>query len=234
MSTYANTSRLAHHFDDMEQQYTAAELGMWVFLATEVLFFGGMFAAYAVYRYWYPNAFIEGSHHLDVPLGTLNTAILLTSSLTMALAVHAAQTGQSRTIIRNLLFTVTLGSAFLGIKGYEYHHKYVEGLIPGKDFAPVHRDVSSDQKNSSLLPQSPVAHDRNGPLELFFSLYFLMTGLHAFHMVIGIAILCILTVAASRESFSASYFTPVELTGLYWHFVDIVWVFLFPLLYLVR
>jgi cytochrome c oxidase subunit 3 len=222
MSTNMTAAHVAHHFDDAEQQYTAAQLGMWLFLATEVLFFGGLFAAYAVYRYWYPESFVEGSHHLDVPLGAVNTAVLLTSSLTMALSVHAAQTSRRRAIVRNLVLTVLLGGAFLGIKGYEYYHKYEEHLVPGPYFVAPKLSTTTQQEQ------------RSSPIELFFSLYFLMTGLHAVHMILGVVILMVLMVAASRGAFSADYFTPVEMTGLYWHFVDIVWVFLFPLLYLIR
>jgi cytochrome c oxidase subunit 3 len=231
-------ARVAHHFDDAEQQYLAAELGMWAFLATEVLFFGGAFCGYALYRYWYPAEFIAGSHRLDVPLGAFNTAVLLTSSLTMALAVHAAQTSRFGALVRNLIFTVLLGAAFLGIKGYEYYHKFEEGLVPGRSF-----DFSSSQESSGHVREpgtervSPAEQQQRVDerhVELFFSFYFAMTGLHALHMVIGIGVLLILVVNAARGNFSGDYFTPVEMTGLYWHFVDIVWVFLFPLLYLIR
>lgn len=236
MSHSASATHVAHHFDDAEQQYSAAELGMWLFLATEVLFFGGLFCGYAVYRFWYPSAFIEGSHHLDIALGAINTAVLLTSSLTMALAVHAAQTSQRRAIVQNLLLTVLLGTVFLGIKGYEYHHKFEEHLVPGRHFViPAREDASADPDITASPAQDTLAEGpRGGGIELFFSLYFLMTGLHALHMVIGVAILMVLIVASRRGIFSARYFTPVEVTGLYWHFVDIVWVFLFPLLYLIR
>ena len=231
----ASTAHVAHQFDDAEQQYTAAELGMWLFLATEVLFFGGLFAAYAIYRYWYPHAFIEGSHHLDVLLGTVNTAILLTSSLTMALSVHAAQTSRPRATVGNLVLTVLLGSAFLGIKGYEYYHKYEERLIPGHNFkVPAGEPAQAETSENRASPGPELQGQATGQVELFFSLYFLMTGLHALHMVIGVGILLVLIVAAARGAFSAEWFTPVEMTGLYWHFVDIVWVFLFPLLYLIR
>jgi cytochrome c oxidase subunit 3 len=229
------SARVAHHFDDAQQQYAAAELGMWLFLATEVLFFGGLFCAYAVYRYWYPQSFVDGSHHLDVLLGAINTAVLLTSSLTMALAVRAAQTSERPAQVRNLLFTVLLGGAFLGIKGYEYHHKYVEHLVPGHDFRiPARQREHTPGEATSPPPRIGFEARSPRPIELYFSLYFLMTGLHALHMVIGVSILLVLIVAAARGMFSAAYFTPVEMSGLYWHFVDIVWVFLFPLLYLIR
>jgi cytochrome c oxidase subunit III len=239
-------THIAHHFDDAEQQYTAANFGMWLFLATEVLFFGGLFAGYAQYRYWYPEQFAYGSHHLDMVLGAINTAVLLTSSLTMALAVHAAQTNDRRGTVRFLALTIVLGSAFLGIKAYEYYHKYEEHLIPGPSFT-----VSAGDESALPLPLGegqgdgevrrdpranplPKGEGSEGPVELFFSFYFAMTGLHATHMVIGIALLGVLIAAARRGAFSSEYFTPVEMSGLYWHFVDIVWVFLFPLLYLIR
>lgn len=216
---------LAHHFDDAEQQYSAAELGMWLFLATEVLFFAGVFAGYTLYRFWYPDAFEVGSHLLDIWLGAINTVVLLTSSLTMALAVHAAQTNDSRGTASMLVWTMLLGTVFLGIKAYEYRHKFEEHLVPGPGFslkAAEHAHV-------------PIPSDVNpSHVQLFFSFYFAMTGLHALHMVIGVGLLAVLVIQARRGVYSAHYFTPVEMTGLYWHFVDIVWVFLFPLLYLIR
>jgi len=202
---------LKHHFDDPAQQTHAATLGMWAFLATEVLFFGGLFTAYAVYRSSYPGAFAEASRHLDVTLGTINTGVLIGSSLTMALAVWAAQTGRRRDQVLYLVLTILLGSVFLGIKVVEYGHKFHEHLVPGPHFSG-----------------SEPAH-----AQIFFSLYFVMTGMHALHMVIGIVLLAILAVRAGRGRFSPVYYSPVEVTGLYWHFVDIVWIFLFPMLYLI-
>jgi cytochrome c oxidase subunit 3 len=207
---------LAVQFDDAEQQRLAATLGMWGFLATEVLFFGGMFAGYLVYRMTYPSVWAEASRHLDLVLGTINTAVLLGSSFTMALAVRAAQTDESKQLRRFLVATMFLGTVFLGIKGWEYVHKIEESLLPGAAF---HWDAS--------------AGGDSGPAELFFSFYFAMTGFHALHMVIGLGLLGVLVVQAGRGRFSSDYFTPVENVGLYWHFVDIVWVFLFPLLYLI-
>jgi cytochrome c oxidase subunit 3 len=245
MST--TTAHLAHHFDDADQQYDAASLGMWLFLATEVLFFGGLFAGYAMYRFWYPDAFATGSHRLDLWLGAINTAVLLTSSLTMALAVHAAQTSDRRGTVQFLGWTILLGSVFLGVKAYEYHHKFVEHLVPGRSFSLTAGHEANDEvrmtNDEGQSTESAIRHSSfdipalpldPGHVELFFSFYFAMTGLHATHMVIGIAILGVLLVAARRGAFSADYFTPIEMTGLYWHFVDIVWVFLFPLLYLIR
>ena len=203
----------AHQFDDIEQQHEASWIGMWIFLATEVMFFGGLFTGYTVYRSAYVQAFADASNHLDIWLGTINTAVLIGSSLTMALAVHSAETSKRRPLIGFLLLTIVLGSVFLGIKFTEYYFKFEEHLVPGNSF--IYEG-----------PLAPAA-------EIFFSFYFAMTGMHALHMIIGIGLLTSLVLKASRGRFSASYFTPVELTGLYWHFVDIVWIFLFPLLYLV-
>jgi cytochrome c oxidase subunit 3 len=230
----AAATHLAHHFDDADQQFGAATLGMWTFLATEVLFFGGMFAGYALYRYWYPDAFIAASLRLDEWLGSINTAVLLTSSLMMALAVNAAQTDDRRRTIRFLSLTIALGTIFLGIKGYEYYHKFTEHLVPGPSFSFTADHAPEPQQTAAN--ESQIAGIKVNPrhAQLFFSFYFALTGLHATHMIIGIAILGLLILRSRRGDFSAAYFTPVEITGLYWHFVDIVWVFLFPLLYLVR
>jgi cytochrome c oxidase subunit 3 len=203
----------AHQFDDAAQQHDASWLGMWVFLATEVMFFGGMFVGYTLYRGAYPQGFASASNHLDLWLGTINTAVLIGSSFTMALAVRAAQLGQKRPIIVFLILTMVLGAAFLGIKFTEYYAKFEEHLVPGSAFA----------YEGPLLSSA----------EIFFSFYFAMTGMHALHMVIGLGLLTTLVVKTVRGRFSVGYNTPVELVGLYWHFVDIVWIFLFPLLYLV-
>ena len=210
---YAHHPALAQQFDSLGQQKEAATLGMWVFLVTEVLFFGGMFATYAIYRAWYPAAFAAASHELDVTLGTINTVVLITSSLTMALAVHGAQLGQRKVVLLFLMATMLLGAAFLGFKSVEYYHKVVEHHVPGPGFQFEREHLQHAQ--------------------LFFSLYFLMTGLHALHMVIGIGLLGVISYLAWRGRFGAEYYNPVEVTGLYWHFVDIIWIFLFPLLYLI-
>jgi len=205
----------AHQFDDAVQQHEASGLGMWVFLLTEILFFGGLFTIYTVYRSLYPEAFGHASSTLDIELGTINTAVLIGSSLTMALAVHTAQVSRNGRLVALFLFaTIALGSVFLGIKAIEYAQKFHEHHVPGPFF---HYEGADPQQS-----------------ELFFCLYFLMTGLHAIHMVIGVGILSVLGVMALRGRFGPDYYTPVELTGLYWHFVDIVWIFLFPLLYLVE
>lgn len=188
---------------------------MWTFLITEIMFFGGLFLGYIVYRSLYPQAFAEASTLLDYRLGAINTAVLICSSLTMVLAVRAAQLGQRRQLIIFLMLTIVLGSSFLVNKGFEYSHKFHEHLVPGPNFGPSH-------------PLTDPHHS-----QLFFSFYFGMTGLHALHMVIGIGILAVLVYQSWRGRFSSEYFAPVDITGLYWHFVDIVWIFLFPLLYLI-
>jgi cytochrome c oxidase subunit 3 len=186
---------------------------MWCFLVTEVLFFGGLFLTYLVYRSWYPDAFAAASHELLIWAGTINTVVLITSSLTMALAVHAAEGGNRRALIRFLILTMLLGMAFLGIKAFEYYTEFVEHHVPGYGF------------------QFEAAHAQHA--QIFFSLYFVMTALHAVHMIIGLGVMAVMLWLAWRGRFSAEYFSPVEISGLYWHFVDIVWIFLFPLLYLI-
>jgi cytochrome c oxidase subunit III len=203
---------LAHQFEDANQQYQAASLGMWLFLVTEILFFGGLFAGYAIYRWSYPQAFAEASHHLDILLGGFNTIVLIGSSLTMALAVHGGEIGNQKKQIKFLLFTMLLGGIFLGVKAIEYSHKFHEHHFPGRTF------------NSDGMHQGA---------QIFFSFYFAMTGMHALHMIIGMVILTILVILAKKGKFTAEYHTPIEMFGLYWHFVDIVWIFLFPLLYLI-
>jgi len=207
---------LRHHFATAEQQMDAATLGMWTFLITEVLFFGGMFASYAVYRNIYLDAFASTSQYMNVVLGGTNTAVLICSSLTMALAVRAAQLSNRKHLTLFLILTMIFGTVFLVIKGFEYHSKWVEGLVPG-----IHW--------SGYLEHPEFAHHA----QILFSLYFYMTGMHALHMVVGLGLLSYLLIQARRNIFKATYFAPVEMIGLYWHFVDIVWIFLFPLLYLI-
>lgn len=205
---------LAHHFDTLEQQKESATLGMWIFLVTEIMFFGGLILAYVVYRSLYHDAFKYASHHLNVDLGLINTVVLICSSLTMALAVHFAQVKKQRNLILFLILTILLGSVFLGIKVFEYYDKYQHNLIPGPSFKFEMTAIE-------------------GPAELFYSLYFALTGLHALHMIIGISILAVLCFQSWGGRYTSGYYWPVELTGLYWHFVDIVWIFLFPFLYLI-
>jgi cytochrome c oxidase subunit 3 len=204
---------LQHQFDTMGQQQESATLGMWIFLVTEIMFFGGLFMAYLLYRIWYPEAWAEGSLELDVRLGGLNTAVLIGSSLTMALAVRAAQTGFPRATVNWLLATIGLGMVFLVVKAFEYAHKFEMHHVPGPNF----------------VFEGPHARQ----VEIFLSLYFAMTGLHALHMIIGVGLMSVITWMAYKRRFSPEWYAPVEMSGLYWHFVDIVWIFLFPLLYLV-
>jgi cytochrome c oxidase subunit 3 len=198
----------------MEQQKDASALGMWVFLVTELLFFGGLILAYTIYRWENARAFAHASLHMDITLGTANTAVLIFSSLTMAMAVRSAATGRKKLLIRFLIVTMLLGGTFLGIKAVEYTDHIHHHLFPGPGF---HYPVPADARAA----------------EMFFSLYFAMTGLHALHMVVGIGILSVLLLLARRGRFTPEYSTPVEISGLYWHFVDIVWIFLFPMLYLI-
>jgi cytochrome c oxidase subunit 3 len=186
---------------------------MWLFLVTEIMFFGGMFMAYIAYRHAYPHVFAEASQLLNVKLGLTNTIVLIGSSLTMAMAVHSAALGKRNLIILFLILTLLLGGVFLGIKSIEYHDKYVHHEIPGHEFHPE----GIDDPHATL----------------YFSLYFGLTGLHATHMIIGAVILIILIVQTAQGKYTAGWHTPIEMFGLYWHFVDIVWIFLFPLLYLI-
>ncbi len=212
---------LKHQFENLEQQQDADTMGIWVFLVTEIMFFGGLFAAYAIYRWLYFVAFEGGSHILDVRLGALNTGVLISSSLTMALSVRSAQTGNRRALVLFLVLTMILGAVFLGVKAYEYDQKFVEHVVPGLDWAPE-GDVLAKLTPGGL-----------GHAQLFFIFYFAMTGLHAIHMIIGMGLLLHLVLRGRKGTFTPDYFAPVEVVGLYWHFVDIVWIFLFPLLYLI-
>jgi cytochrome c oxidase subunit III len=229
----ATHSALQHHFENMEQQREAGTLGMWVFLVTELMFFGGLFLAYTIYRYQYPAAFATASNHLDIRLGGVNTVVLIVSSFTMAMAVFSTQVGKRRNSVIYLILTIVLGMTFLGIKAVEYHDKYVDNLIPGqlvpgRPFNPaVAKPGDTDRHKLHLVEGATV---RN--VELFYWIYFAMTGLHALHMIIGIGLLIVLTIMARRGRFGPEYHAPVEISGLYWHFVDIIWIFLFPLLYL--
>lgn len=206
-------SVVAPYFSDLQQQRQANTLGMWLFLVTEVMFFGGLFIAYAAYHLAYPEAFTEASRELDLVLSTVNTFVLLTSSLTMALAVYSAQTDKKKLLVMFLLLTILLGTIFLALKGVEYGQKFEHHLIPGASFEF----------------EGPHAQQA----QLFFSLYFATTGLHAIHMLIGVGVLLYFTFKAWRNHFSSLNYDPVEMLGLYWHFVDIAWVFIFPLYYLI-
>jgi cytochrome c oxidase subunit 3 len=205
---------LRHHFADMEQQTNAAIMGMWVFLITEIMFFGGMFAGYMIYRSMFYPAWLQGSEHMDFWWGTINTVVLLCSSLTMALAVRATQLGLRRSSVTLLIVTILFGAAFLGIKAIEYYgHIVTEHQFPGPGF----------RFNGPYASQ----------VEIFFSFYFAMTGFHALHMIIGIGLVSYVAYHAWKGRYGATYFTPVENIGLYWHFVDVVWIYLYPLFYLI-
>lgn len=214
-------TELRHHFRDMDQQRETSSFGMWVFLITEIMFFGGMFAAYLIYRLSYYQSWVDGSNRMDIKLGAINTAVLIFSSLTMAMAVHSAQLGRRKLIIVFLIATLALGCVFLGIKAVEYHDHWLNHEVPGQYFSGV--DEHGVDKGWRDVPHT----------SLYFALYFAMTGMHALHMIIGAGLLIWLIVAAQRGKFTTKYFSPVENVGLYWHFVDIVWIYLFPLLYLI-
>ena len=218
----------------MEQQREAGTLGMWVFLVTEIMFFGGMFLAYTLYRSKYPAAFASASNHLDITLGAVNTGVLILSSFTMALAVYFTQVGKRRPQILCLVLTLVLGLTFLGIKAVEYESKYTDRLIPGyliasAPFGPQIQEEGHeiDHHKLHLLPGATVKQ-----VEMFYWIYFAMTGMHALHMIIGAGLLTFLIIYSVKGRFDPEYHSPVEVIGLYWHFVDIVWIFLFPLLYL--
>ena len=233
---------LRHHFADEEQQRNAAALGMWWFLGTEIMFFGGMFCAYLIYRIKYFPEFAAGSRSLDLTVGTLNTAVLICSSLTVAQAVRAAQLGKRKLQVPLLLATIFFGLVFLGVKAYEWNNKYKEHHIPTFDFNA--KDLMRD--NQKLFGLDKLQNDPSKTRELqekeaeiqqrsqiFFSLYFALTGMHAIHMVVGVGIFTVITWMAWKGRFTPEYHTPLEIAGLYWHFVDIVWIYLFPLLYLI-
>jgi cytochrome c oxidase subunit III len=237
------TGELYGQFETLEQQKETSTLGMWIFLMTEVLFFGGLFMTYTINRHAYSAAFGMGGNTLDLKLGGLNTVILIMSSLTMAMSVWAAQVGKKKQVTAFLIATLILGTAFLGVKAIEYKQKYDHHLIPGRSF-----DISFCVNNPSAcgLTASGLEAEKkeiaeafardpelNSHAQLYFSLYFGMTGLHALHMVIGAGLLVWLIVESLAQRYGPGYNTPVEVTGLYWHFVDIVWIYLFPLLYLI-
>jgi cytochrome c oxidase subunit 3 len=204
---------VAHHFPNLRQQEHAARIGMWLFLATELLLFGGLFTAYAVYRFLYGETFAEASHHLSVAAGTINTVVLITSSLTVALAHHLAQQGKGRAAALSLAVTLGFALVFLLIKAWEWSTDFGEGLLPGRYF------------------HAPELTSTGAPM--FFTLYFLLTGLHGLHVVVGMTVLAVLMVLCWRGNYDHGYVTPMELGGMYWHLVDLIWIFLYPLLYLI-
>ena len=300
-------AHLQHHFVSAEQQFDASKLGMWLFLSTEILLFGGMFVAYAIYRLQYPELYKEASLQLDTVLGALNTLVLLLSSLTMAWAIRGAQMDNQKVLFRNLIATIALATGFLVVKYFEYEHKFHLGIFPGYNFElnndiqtvselsgaaalepkvkieeePVsNEDVSTDATGATaeagsvgnaspgdvvaVAPRQPEsaseeigegrvqaeneggeavsaeAHGREGRIfdnrraGLFFSIYYMMTGIHAIHIIIGIIAIGILAWKARKgDKYTSVWYTPVENVGLYWHVVDIIWIFVFPLMYLI-
>lgn len=244
---------LQHHFETVQQQKETATLGMWAFLVTEIMLFGGIFMAYIVYRWAFPEVWAAAAHHLNTPLGAVNTVVLLVSSLTVALAVNAAEEGKRRRVLTMLGVTLVLGLTFLLIKGYEYSEKFAhcagystpiswvtgtgqhaveECLVPGRAFLfpEAHGAEGAAAASEHGAPQPGLG----SPYQLFYFLYFVATGLHAVHMIVGLTIVSILTFLVWRGMITATYFTPIEIGGLYWHLIDIIWVFLFPLFYLVH
>lgn len=272
--THEHPPHLAHHFDTPAQQFESGKLGMWIFLATEVLFFGGLFCAYAVYRGNHPEVFRYAHKYLDMPLGAINTVILIGSSLTMAWAVRCAQLGRQKGLVVLLAVTLVCACGFLGIKYVEYRHKWHEGLLWGRYFQPRHHGAhaasapapvpasapaaaaptapaaSPDEPRirpaaigpRGLAPKITVEEKRHVELEererrnvrTFFSVYFALTGLHGVHVIAGMAVIAWILARARRGEFGPAYYTPVDFTGLYWHLVDLIWIFLFPLLYLIH
>lgn len=218
-----------HHFETAEQQREAASFGMWLFLLTEIMFFGGLFFAYLLYRNWYYEAFVSASNSINMWLGLINTIVLIGSSFTMAMGVWSAEVRNKKLLTLFLSLTILLGFVFLGIKSVEYAEKFQEHHVPGASFDIhdfVHPKPGTDEKALSV--------DMANKTQIFFSLYFAMTGVHALHMIIGIAILFVLLWKARTGLYTSGYVQPIENFGLYWHFVDIVWIFLFPFLYLIN
>jgi cytochrome c oxidase subunit III len=251
------TGELYGQFQTLEQQKESATLGMWVFLITEILFFGGLFLAYTINRHAFPTAFGVGGNMLDLTLGAVNTVVLILSSFTMAMAVWSAQTSRKAGVTGFLILTLLLGGVFLGVKVVEYKQKFDHHLIPGRNFditycarnpsacglsgkelqdetKEIQEAVEVEKPNRADPGEEAGVIALNAHAQLYFSLYFGMTGLHALHMVIGAGLLLWLILEARKGRFDANYNTPVENIGLYWHFVDIVWIFLFPLLYLIN
>lgn len=210
----SHPAHVQHHFVDSDQQFDSAKMGMWVFLVNEILFFGGLFCAYIVFRAWYPELFTMAAEELNTFWGAVNTVVLIGSSLTVAMAIRSAQKDQMKGLKINLLITIALACVFMVIKAFEYSHKFELGIFPGQYYTFTGID-------------HPQAH-------IFFSIYYMLTGVHAIHVLVGIGLIAWIYRRASKGEFSSEYYTPVEITGLYWHLVDLIWIFLFPLLYLIE
>ncbi|HEY1255418.1 MAG TPA: cytochrome c oxidase subunit 3 family protein [Terracidiphilus sp.] len=227
-------SYLRHHFNSVEQQADTTHFAMWLFLLTEVMFFGGLFTAYLIYRNWYYPAFVSGSHQLNVVWGTTNTVVLIFSSFTMAMGVWCAETRRRKGLVLCLSLTFILGLVFLGIKTIEYREKIEMHHVPGFHYSL--RSFLDPESNPEVYKEyhdKPLALDMAQHTELYFSLYFIMTGMHALHMIIGIGILGYMIFRARAGAYTLGHVTFVENFGLYWRFVDIVWIYLFALLYLI-
>jgi cytochrome c oxidase subunit 3 len=212
-----------HHFANMEQQFDTVKIGMWLFLATEVLLFGGLFVGFGLMQARYPVEFIEAHEHLQRPLGALNTVVLLISSFTMVMGVLSAKRNDKSKLVMYLILTILCACIFLGVKYFEYSHKFEEGLLPPHWYKAQPTDTVHN-------PDGTVSHGYG----TFFAFYFMMTGLHGFHIVVGIALLAWIAIRANKGEFSKAYYTPVDLVGLYWHLVDLIWIYLFPLYYLIK
>jgi cytochrome c oxidase subunit 3 len=206
-------AHLQHHFADEEQQEESAKMGMWIFLLTEILLFGGLFVAYGIFRAWNPEMFYNAHKFLDITLGTLNTIVLITSSLTMALAIRMMQVNKKGLTVISLVLTLAFAFVFLVVKYFEYSHKIELGQLHGNLYT-----------FSGVEGSNP---------HIFFSIYFMMTGLHGIHVFLGIIVIGWILKRTLKNEFSSEYYTPIEMTGLYWHLVDMIWIFLFPLLYLI-
>ncbi len=209
-----DAAHLQHHFATHEQQFDATKIGMWLFLATEILLFGGLFVGFALSQSAHPAAFIEAHHHLDKTLGALNTVVLLFSSFTMVMGVHYAKTNERKKSAIMLVFTLLCAAAFLVVKYFEYAHKFHDGLLPGMFYQHV----------GDAVPNQFI----------FFSFYFMMTGLHGIHIIGGMIAITWILLRTNKGHFSSVYYGPVDLVGLYWHLVDLIWIYLFPLLYLIK
>ncbi len=221
---------LAHHFDTPVQQFDAAKLGMWLFLAQEVLFFSGLFVAYAVFRNWYPAAFSVGSHLLDWRMGALNTVVLLLSSFTAAMAVRSSQQGNQKQTSTYLIITIVCAFAFMVVKYFEYSHKIHVGILPGSLWNPTAEGL---EEVKAAAATSYVGEGLPYHIRTFFGIYFVMTGLHGIHVLVGIGVFIWILKRNMRGEFTREHFTAVDISALYWHLVDLIWIYLFPLLYLI-
>ena len=206
---------VSHHFETADQEMDSCKMGMWLFLLTEILLFGGLFVAYVVFRSWHPETWEAGAEHLDWTKGAINTGVLITSSLTMALAIRQAQLNDKKGTVILLLVTVLMGAVFLVIKYFEYEHKFHMGIFPGGE--------------NYIFPGRHLSNEH-----IYFSIYYMMTGLHVLHVIFGMIAILWVTLRAAKGHFYSAYYTPVEVVGLYWHLVDLIWIFLFPLLYLTK